>query len=78
MRNIPQTTIEHIEVVSNRSYDQVTASLQERLGSFDLTSGALSTSRDCLDREAGGAEGGRTHRRANGRGAAKLYCMNGI
>src|SRR5215471_11994289 len=34
MRNITQTTIEHIEVVSNRSYDQVTASLQERLGSF--------------------------------------------
>ena len=34
MRNITQTTIEHIEVVSNRSYDQVTASLQQRLGSF--------------------------------------------
>ena len=29
-----QTTIEHIEVVCDRSYDQVTASLQEHLGSF--------------------------------------------
>src|SRR5215468_8551455 len=37
MRNITQTTIEHIEVVSNRSYDQVTASLQERLGSFGVS-----------------------------------------
>ena len=29
-----QTTIEHSEVVCNRSYDQVTASLHEHLGSF--------------------------------------------
>ena len=29
-----QTTIEHIELVCSRSYDQVTASLQDRLGSF--------------------------------------------
>ena len=34
MRNTTQTTIEHIEVASSRSYDQVTASLQERLGTF--------------------------------------------
>src|SRR5215510_8900568 len=34
MTRITQTTIEHIEVGCNRSYDQVTASLQERLGSF--------------------------------------------
>jgi uncharacterized protein (DUF302 family) len=34
MTRIAQTTIEHIEVGCNRSYDQVTASLQERLGSF--------------------------------------------
>src|SRR5215831_18848055 len=34
MRNITHTTIEHIEVASNRSYDEVTASLQDRLGSF--------------------------------------------
>ena len=29
-----QTTIEHIELVCSRSYGQVTASLQDRLGSF--------------------------------------------
>jgi uncharacterized protein (DUF302 family) len=29
-----QTTIEHIEVACNRSYDQVTTSLKERLGTF--------------------------------------------
>src|SRR5215470_7802489 len=34
MRNITQTTIEHIEVAFHRSYDEVTASLQDRLGSF--------------------------------------------
>src|SRR5262252_10689189 len=34
MTRITQTTIDHIEVGCNRSYDQVTASLQERLGSF--------------------------------------------
>jgi uncharacterized protein (DUF302 family) len=34
MTNTAQTTIEHIEVASNRSYDQVTESLQERLGAF--------------------------------------------
>ena len=34
MRTTTQTTIEHIEVASSRSYDQVTASLRERLGSF--------------------------------------------
>ena len=34
MTNTVQTTIEHIEVASNRSYDQVTESLQERLGAF--------------------------------------------
>jgi hypothetical protein len=34
MTKITQTTIDHIEVSCNRSYDQVTTSLQERLGSF--------------------------------------------
>ena len=34
MTNTTQTTIEHIEVASNRSYDQVTASLNDRLGTF--------------------------------------------
>jgi uncharacterized protein (DUF302 family) len=34
MINTTQTTIDHIEVLCDHSYDQVTASLQERLGSF--------------------------------------------
>jgi hypothetical protein len=34
MINTTQTTIEHIEVVCDRCDDQVTASLQEHLGSF--------------------------------------------
>jgi uncharacterized protein (DUF302 family) len=34
MTNTTQTTIEHIEVPSNRSYDHVTAYLDERLGVF--------------------------------------------
>src|SRR5215510_7124576 len=34
MTKITQTAIDHIEVSCNRSYDQVTTSLQERLGSF--------------------------------------------
>jgi hypothetical protein len=34
MTNTTQTRIEHIEVASNRSYDQVMESLNERLGAF--------------------------------------------
>ena len=34
MTKTTQTTIEHTEVVCDRSYDQVTASLHEHLGSF--------------------------------------------
>src|SRR5215831_10820047 len=39
MTNTIQTTIEHIEVASNRSYDQVIASLKERLGAFGDSDG---------------------------------------
>jgi len=39
MTNTIQTTIEHIEVASNRSYDQVIASLKERLGTFGDSDG---------------------------------------
>lgn len=34
MIHATQTAVDHIEVVCNRSYDEVTTSLQQRLGSF--------------------------------------------
>jgi hypothetical protein len=39
MTNTTQVTVEHIKVASNRSYDQVTASLRERWAPLEIPKG---------------------------------------
>src|SRR5215831_10373863 len=48
------------------------------LRSIHHTSGALSTPGDCVDFQAGGAEGGGTHRRGDRRGTTNLHRMKKI